>query len=604
MLLCYLRLSGFFDQSIETEVTKKVLLESTEVTSAVLKGLCDKGILEVYTRDISRIDQTEVVTKDIAVLSDAQQKALESIRSLFENQDTVLLHGVTSSGKTEVYLHLIQQIIDDGKQVLYLLPEIAITTQIINRLRKHFGNKVGVYHSKFSDNERVEIWNRLSTPSNESYQVIIGVRSSVFLPFSNLGLIIVDEEHETSFKQYDPAPRYNARDISMVLAKLHRAKVLLGTATPSVETYFNATNGKYGLVNLFERFSGVKLPEIRLVNMRIARKKNHVQSLFSTELLDHIGLALEKAKQVILFQNRRGFSPYIECTSCGWIPKCNHCDVTLTYHKFQSQLVCHYCGFAILVPPRCKECSMPSIQTMGFGTEKIEEELSIIFPSARIARMDLDSTRGKHAHEEIILSFENQQVDILVGTQMVTKGLDFANVGLVGILNADNMLNFPDFRAFERSFQLMVQVAGRAGRKDERGLVIVQTSSPGHPIISDVLKNDFQSMYQTQIEERTDFHYPPLYRLIRFTIKHKDADSCDKISETLTLQFRQFMGNRVIGPDKPLISRIQNLHLRSVLLKIERNAPLSQIKKQLLAIIANVQSMHKSAQISIDVDPA
>jgi primosomal protein N' (replication factor Y) len=604
LLLCFIRLSGSFEQSSVSEVSKKILLESAETTSSVLKKLIDKGILEVYNHEISRINNSDTFAKQIATLSSPQQNALDSIKLLFEKMDTVLLHGVTSSGKTEIYLHLIQQTLEQGKQVLYLLPEIAITTQIINRLRKHFGNKVGVYHSKFSDNERVEIWNRLSVPSAESYQVIIGVRSSVFLPFSNLGLIIVDEEHETSFKQYDPAPRYNARDISLVLAKLHQAKVLLGTATPSVETYYNATNGKYGLVNLVERFSGVKMPEINLVNMRVARKKNRVQSHFSTELLNHIGLSLEKAKQVILFQNRRGFSPYIECAECGWIPKCNNCDVTLTYHKFLNQLVCHYCGYALQIPSRCKECSMPSIQTMGFGTEKIEEELSIFFPTARIARMDLDSTRGKHAHEEIISTFENQQVDILVGTQMVTKGLDFAHVGLVGILNADNMLNFPDFRAFERSFQLMVQVSGRAGRKDERGKVIIQTSSPGHPIISNIISNDYLSMYQTQIEERTEFHYPPLYRLIRFTLKHKNADTCIAISDDLTQQFRLFLGNRVIGPDKPLISRIQNLHLRSILLKLERNAPISRIKKQLLETISKVQNKYKSVQISIDVDPA
>jgi primosomal protein N' (replication factor Y) len=603
LLHTYLQLSGAFDENAAIEVTNKLLLETAEAGPASLKALVEKGVLEVYQKNISRLVQYSAPIADISLLSESQAKAKTEVERNFVSKDVVLLHGVTSSGKTEIYLHLIQKQIEQGKQVLYMLPEIAITTQIINRLTRHFGNTVGVYHSKYSDNERVEIWNRLNNPGKERYNIIFGVRSSVFLPFSNLGLIIIDEEHENTFKQYDPSPRYNARDVAIVFALMHKAKVLLGSATPSVESFYNTTTGKYGLVELNERYKGIKLPEIELVNLRIARKKGHLRSHFAQRLLDAIEKTVTNDKQVILFQNRRGFSQFIECPDCGWIAKCKHCDVTLTYHKYQNRLVCHYCSYSINIPSKCPDCNNSGIQTIGFGTEKIEEELSLIFPTMRIARMDFDSTRNKYAHEEIISSFENRRIDVLVGTQMIAKGLDFAHVGLVGILNADNMLNFPDFRAFERSFQLMVQVSGRAGRFDERGLVIIQTSSPGHPIISNVINNDYQSMYDDQIAERRQFKYPPLYRFIQLTIKHKDQEKCTQAATTLANNLTKKLGNRVIGPDKPVIGRIQNLYLRNIHLKLERNESIAGIKNFISDCIAKVQFEFKSTLIAIDVDP-
>ncbi len=604
VLFSYIRLSGIFENSNVTEVNKKALLEISGTTSNVLKSLVEKGIFDIYTKEISRLDSSEIPGKEISPLTDTQNKIKQTILEIFDNKDIVLLHGITGSGKTEIYLHLIRETIATGKQVLYLLPEIAITAQIINRLKIHFGKKVGIYHSKFSDNERVETWNRLNSDNPENYQIILGVRSSIFLPFSNLGLVIVDEEHENSFKQFDPAPRYHARDAAIVLAKLHGAKVLLGTATPSVESYYNTQIGKYGLVSLMDRFQGIKLPAFHIVNLRVARKKGHMKSHFSDELLEKISNSLEKQKQIILFQNRRGFSPFIECDECGWIQRCKHCDVTLTYHKYQNQLTCHYCGFALDMPKYCNTCKSTNLQTRGFGTEKIEEELAIYFPSARIARMDLDATRQKNAHEKIIAAFENQQTDILVGTQMVTKGLDFANVGLVGILDADSLLNYPDFRSSERGFQLMVQVSGRAGRKDEQGLALVQTSTPGHSIIQYVLKNDFAGMYHEQIEERKQFKYPPFVRLIRISLKHKNADTVVEIATNLEVRLRKFLGSRVIGPDIPIISRIQNLHIRNILLKIEREANIAKVKEKVSEIIGSITQQFKTVQISIDVDPA
>lgn len=449
----------------------------------------------------------------------------------------------------------------------------------------------------------MEIFNRLNSSVQDGYQIILGVRSSVFLPFNNLGLVIVDEEHENTFKQFDPAPRYNARDSAIVLAKLHNAKVVLGSATPSIESYHNSVTGKYLLVELKERYRNVKLPELRLVNLRIAKKKGHMNSHFSTELLDEIENCLKQSKQVILFQNRRGFSPIIECMDCGWVPKCKHCDVTLTYHKFQNQLVCHYCDYSTGVIRKCAECGQSNLQTVGFGTEKIEEELALMFPASRISRMNLDSTRTKHAHEDIISDFENQRINILIGTQMVTKGLDFENVGLVGILNADQMLNYPDFRAFERSFQLIVQVSGRAGRKEKQGLVIIQTSSPAHPIIQYVLKNDYPSMFNEQIEERNLFGYPPLFRLVRFTVKHRNEEICINAANNLANILKNIMGKRVVGPDKPLIGRIQNMYLRNILLKIEREAPVSKLKLHFAAAVKDLNESFKSLQVSIDVDP-
>jgi len=603
LLSAYIRLSGNFDEGPVVQVKKKVLLESAGQSAATFNKLVEKGIFEVYKQDINRLGDLKTTLSEMPVLSGAQNDALQKMNEGFKNKDVVLLHGITSSGKTEIYFHLIKKVIDEGRQVLYLLPEIAITAQIINRLRTYFGNKVGIYHSKFSDNERVEIFNRLNSSVQDGYQIILGVRSSVFLPFNNLGLVIVDEEHENTFKQFDPAPRYNARDSAIVLAKLHNAKVVLGSATPSIESYHNSVTGKYLLVELKERYRNVKLPELRLVNLRIAKKKGHMNSHFSTELLDEIENCLKQSKQVILFQNRRGFSPIIECMDCGWVPKCKHCDVTLTYHKFQNQLVCHYCDYSTGVIRKCAECGQSNLQTVGFGTEKIEEELALMFPASRISRMDLDSTRTKHAHEDIISDFENQRINILIGTQMVTKGLDFENVGLVGILNADQMLNYPDFRAFERSFQLIVQVSGRAGRKEKQGLVIIQTSSPAHPIIQYVLKNDYPSMFNEQIEERNLFGYPPLFRLVRFTVKHRNEEICINAANNLANILKNIMGKRVVGPDKPLIGRIQNMYLRNILLKIEREAPVSKLKLHFAAAVKDLNESFKSLQVSIDVDP-
>jgi primosomal protein N' (replication factor Y) len=603
LLSAYIRLSGIFGEDPVALVKKKVLLESAGQSVAAFNKLVEKGIFEIYKQDVTRLGDLKTTPSEMPVLSGVQNEALQKINEGFKNKDVALLHGVTSSGKTEIYFHLIKKMIDEGRQVLYLLPEIAITAQIINRLRTYFGNKVGIYHSKFSDNERVEIFNKLNSSGEGAYQIILGVRSSVFLPFNNLGLVIVDEEHENTFKQFDPAPRYNARDSAIVLAKLHNAKVVLGSATPSIESYYNSTSGKYFLVELKERYRNIKLPELRLVNLRIARKKGHMNSHFSIELLDEIEKCLKQSKQVILFQNRRGFSPIIECMDCGWVPRCKHCDVSLTYHKFQNQLVCHYCDYSTGIIRKCSECGQTNLQTVGFGTEKIEEELALRFPATRIGRMDLDSTRTKHAHENIISDFENQHINILIGTQMVTKGLDFENVGLVGILNADQMLNFPDFRAFERSFQLIVQVSGRAGRKNEQGLVIIQTSSPAHPIIRHVLKNDYQSMFNEQIEERNLFGYPPQFRLIRFTIKHKDEPICINAANNLANILKSLLGKRVVGPDKPIIGRIQNMYLRNILLKIEREAPISKLKFQLSTAVLNLNDSFKSLQVSIDVDP-
>jgi len=603
LLYEYIRLSGILEGKVIAEVKKKILLESTETTTAILNNLVKKGIFELYEQEVSRIDKPGIIEKEIPLLSEAQNAAFNSIKENFKKFNVVLLHGITSSGKTEIYMHLIKEFIDQGKQVLYLLPEIALTAQIINRLRLFFGNTVGIYHSKFSDNERAEVWHRINLINAEPYRLILGVRSSVFLPFTNLGLIIIDEEYESTYKQIEPAPRYHARDAAIMLARLHGAKVLLGTATPSIETYFNAKNGKYGLVELNERYKGVQLPEIRLINLKAARKNGRMILNFSTEMIESLEKTLNRSKQVILFQNRRGFAPYIQCSECNWIPHCKNCDITLTYHKFQNRLVCHYCGYTHEVYHKCNNCESNYLQTHGFGTEKIEEELAILFPSARIARMDLDSTHSKHAYENIISKFENKSLDILIGTQMVSKGLDFENVELVGIINADQMLNYPDFRAFERSFQHITQVSGRAGRKDKRGTVMIQTSLPEHPIIRYILKNDYLGMYEVQISERSQFKYPPICRLIQVTIKHKKIEICIDVANRLALETRYIFGDSVIGPDKPLIDRIQNLYLRNIFLKIDRNSPFAKIKFQLSAILTNIQQHNKQVIISVDVDP-
>ncbi|MEY1638373.1 replication restart helicase PriA [Tenuifilum osseticum] len=586
-------------------VLRKTLLEKVDVSASVLKSLIDKGYIVQDEVETSRIDNanSDPATCNPLALEDFQINALNEIQNQFSSHDVVLLHGVTSSGKTELYIHLINQALQNGKQVLYLLPEIALTTQIINRLHKVFGNRVGVYHSKFSDSQRVEVY--LKMLSEEPFDVILGVRSSIFLPFSNLGLVIVDEEHENTFKQYNPAPRYHARDTAIVLAKQVGAKVLLGTATPAVETYFNAKSGKFGLVKMLERFSGLELPRTIVVDTRDARKRKRMKSHFSDTLLSAIENALSQKEQVILFQNRRGYAPFIECADCGWVPHCEHCDVTLTYHKYTNQLTCHYCGFGMEQMGSCLACGSTNLQPKGFGTEKVEDELSVFFPDAVIERIDLDSTRSRSSYERIISGFEQGKIDILVGTQMVSKGLDFDRVSLVGILNADNMLNFPDFRAFERSFQLITQVSGRAGRKGKQGLVIIQTAQPDHPVIKSVTGNNFFTFWEWQLAERNRFHYPPFYRLVRITLKHKDKHHLEDTAENLAKTLRHSLGENVLGPEPPIISRVQGLYILEILVKIKREQPLQRIKEFIRYSITMLKQKRETSTvvIAIDVDP-
>ncbi|NOQ28236.1 MAG: primosomal protein N' [Bacteroidales bacterium] len=606
VLMSYIKLSGSFMQKKTLEIKKTDLIEDSKTSSGIIKSLIEKNIFTEYDKTVSRLNESQEEQSDIKDLSDAQLQAHVEIKEQFTEKNVVLLQGVTSSGKTEIYIHLIKEQIEKGKQVLYLLPEIALTAQIINRLKSVFGKRVGIYHSKFSDSERVEVYKNILEPSETlKYDVILGVRSSLFLPYSNLGLIIVDEEHENTYKQYDPAPRYNARDCSAVLAQMHNAKVLLGTATPSIESYFNAKANKYGLVKLTTRFQNIKLPESQLVDTLIAKKKKEMKSLFSPTLLDGIKESLAMGGQVILFQNRRGFAPYLECDMCGWIPQCTNCDVSLTYHQHKNELVCHYCGYTIRSPKTCKACGNTAVQTRGFGTEKIEEEIKIFFPDIKVARMDLDSTRSKNAYLNIISNFETGKIDILIGTQMVSKGLDFDNVSLVGIMNADNMLNYPDFRAFERSYQLIAQVSGRAGRKKKQGKVIIQTSNPAHPILQFVLDNKFEEMYKSQLLERKNFNYPPFFRLIKISIRHKKQDIVDKAAHRIGVNLRKVFGKRILGPEPPIISRVQNYYIQNIVLKIERERSFQKAKQLLDDQITNLVTMDsfKSINISIDVDP-
>jgi primosomal protein N' (replication factor Y) len=530
---------------------------------------------------------------------------LESIREKFAKKDVVLLHGITSSGKTEIYFHLIKDAIENGKQVLYLLPEIAITSQMINRLKKVFGRDVGIYHSRFSDAERIAVYNRLSGDPEGEYKIILGVRSAVFLPFSRLGLIIVDEEHENSYKQFDPAPRYNARDSAIVLAKLHGAKVLLGTATPSVETYANCLGGKYEKVVLKERYRNIMLPEIIVSDVIAARKKKIMHSVFTPALIAAMESTFNKKKQVILFQNRRGFSSYVECQACGWIPKCKVCDVSLIYHKYNNSLVCHYCGYSRKLIEKCDKCGTTMISTKGFGTERIEDDIGLIFPGIRVARLDLDVAKSKNSYDKVLDAFGKGEIDILVGTQMISKGLDFENVALVGIIDADQMLNYPDFRAYERSYQLMSQVSGRAGRKDERGKVIIQTTDTSNPVIKYVRENDFESMFDEQISERQLFKYPPFVRMIKISIRNKNHDQLVRESRHISDKLRLAFGNRVYGPQSPLIGRISSYYLMEILLKIEKQSSFSKARGLLKNIIRECGGNERSAgtKIILDVDP-
>lgn len=582
-------------------IAQKLLLEKSNASAVALAKLVEKEIFEVFTYQEDRVIFAES-QKEIN-LSNEQEIALNSIKESFTQKDVTLLHGVTSSGKTEIYIKLIDEILTTNAQVLYLLPEIALTTQLVSRLTQYFGNKVAVFHSKYSNNERVEVWNNV-LQNSENAQVVIGARSALFLPFQNLKLIIVDEEHEQNFKQQDPAPRYHARDAAIVLALSCEAKVLLGSATPSIETFYNCEQNKYGYVALNKRFGNAQLPNIELVDLKDAHFRKKMSGHFSSQLIEAIGAATSNGEQVILFQNRRGYSPVMECLTCGHVPQCTNCDVSLTYHKFKNQLRCHYCGYAIAKPSSCHACSSIDLTTKGFGTEQVEMELATLFPNLNIKRMDQDTTRGKYSFEKLIESFKNQEIDVLVGTQMLAKGLDFSNVSLVGILNADNMLYHPDFRSFERSFQMLTQVAGRAGRSDKIGNVIIQTYNPLHNIIQQVTQNNYLDMYKEQVYERRIFQYPPYFRLIKLTIKCKDFEKLKESSLWLYQVLKQSLNCPVLGPEEPVISKIRNEYLRTILIKIPIENNLSATKKNIEKTLASFEtiSQYRSVKVVVNVD--
>lgn len=584
-------------------VSVKQLTEISNSSSAIIKALVDKNIFEEYYIQEDRVNFEGNKLNHQLVLSEAQQKAFLEIKESFTIKEVSLLHGVTSSGKTEIYTKLIEEYIAQDKQVLYLLPEIALTTQLVSRLTAHFGNQVAVFHSKYSNNERVEVWNQVLDDS-EKAKIVIGARSSLFLPFSNLGLIVIDEEHEQTFKQQDPAPRYHARDAAIVLAQSQKAKVLLGSATPSIETYFNAQSGKFGMVSLSERFGKAPLPTVELVDLKENYFKKRMKGHFSLMLIEAITEALSLGEQVILFQNRRGFSPVLECMTCGHIPQCTSCNVSLTYHKFKNQLRCHYCGYSIAKPTNCHTCSSVDVSTKGFGTEQIELELTELFPSKNIKRMDQDTTRGKYSFEKLIDSFKNREIDILVGTQMLAKGLDFDNVSLVGIMNADTMLYHPDFRAYERSFQMMTQVSGRAGRSDKQGKVIIQTYNVNHNIIQQVTHNDYKGMYKEQLYERQIYKYPPYFRLIKLTLKHRDFDKLKEGSMWLYQVLQQNLQFPVLGPEEPGINRIRNEYIRVIMVKIPQNAAIGSTKKTIQKILNSFEVIpqYRTIKVTANVD--
>ena len=585
------------------EISKHRLIEEAQVSANIYKELQEKGIFESYEVEIGRLQHRHDTVTPQNSLNEAQKRAFQEIKEGFSHKNVTLLHGVTSAGKTEIYIHLITEALERGEQVLFMLPEIALTKQITERLRRVFGNKIGVYHSKFSDAERVEIWKKQL--SDEPYEIILGVRSSVFLPFRNLGLIVVDEEHENSYKQQEPAPRYNARNAAMVLASLFGAKTLLGTATPSIESYYNATTGKYALVSLTKRHREVKLPQIEVIDMAEYSRKKMTVGAFSDPLVEAMGNALKDKKQIILFQNRRGYSPQLECKNCGWVPRCKHCDVSLTLHKNSNKLVCHYCGYTTPAPIHCPNCEEKKFITLGYGTEKIEDDLQNMFPDARIRRMDLDTTRTRTAYENIIEDFQNGKTDILIGTQMVSKGLDFDNVAVVGIINADTLLNYPDFRATERAFQLMSQVAGRAGRKNGQGTVYLQTKMSDATVIPQIVKNDYIAFYDQQLSERMLFHYPPFYRLVYIYMKHRDIHVLEEFSTVIGKRMREIFDDRILGPDMPPVARIKQLYIRKIVLKVENG--LSQYK--INEVLQNIQEAYcnlpryRSIVMYYDIDP-
>jgi len=584
-------------------VTVKKLVESANSTSTTVKALIEKEIFEDYFIQEDRVNFFGNSKEEQLQLSEAQQKAFDGIKASFIQKEVCLLHGVTSSGKTEVYIKLIEEQLITGKQVLYLLPEIALTTQLVARLSSYFGNKVAVYHSKYNNNERLEVWKQV-LQNSEKAQIVIGARSALFLPFHNLGFIIVDEEHEQTFKQVDPAPRYNARDASIVLANFHKAKVLLGSATPSIETYFNSKSGKYGLVEISERYGKVMMPEIELVDLKDKYFRKRMKGHFSDSLIEGIANALSLGEQVILFQNRRGYSPLLECMTCGHVPHCQQCDVSLTYHKHKNQLRCHYCGYSIAKPTHCHSCSSVDLTTKGFGTEQIQQELMELFPENKVGRMDQDTTRGKFGFEKIIEGFKNREVDILVGTQMLAKGLDFDNVSLVGIMNADNMLYHPDFRAFERSFQMMVQVSGRSGRSEKQGKVIIQTYNPNHNTIQHVTNNDYQGMYNEQLYDRQIYKYPPYFRIIKLTLKQRDFNKLKEGAMWLYQVMSLNLNMPVLGPEEPAISRIRNEYIRTIIIKIPQNVSVASTKKTIQKMLNSFDSVaqYRAIKVSVNVD--
>ena len=616
----YLELSGW-DQIEEmrneqvdqiSEITREELLNASHASATTLQQLEKRGMLETYEIEVGRLNHGgEYHPELIKQLNEAQQTAYNQILMSMMKKPVTLLHGVTSSGKTEIYIHLIQQALERKEQVLYLLPEIALTVQMMQRLQRVFGNRLGIYHSKYSDAERVEIWQKQL--SKNPYDVILGARSAVFLPFQRLGLVIIDEEHETSYKQQDPAPRYHARSAAIMLAHLcqqptpnsQQPKVLLGTATPSLESYHNAKTGKYGLVELKERYQGIELPEIQVVDIADLQHRKMMAGPFSPLLLNKVREALERGEQAILFQNRRGFAPLIECKQCGWVPHCQHCDVSLTYHRQMNQLTCHYCGFTYRVPTECPCCGSTELRTRGFGTEKIEEQVREVFPEARVARMDLDTTRTRNAYERIIMDFGAGRTNILIGTQMISKGLDFDKVSVVGILNADSMLNYPDFRAYEHAFMMMAQVSGRAGRKGKRGLVILQTKSKDVPVIQQVVRNDYLALYRDLIAERQAFHYPPYYHLVYVYLRHRSDEVVNTASIEMGSRLRQWFSSRVLGPDKPSVAKVKSQNIRKLVLKLENGIDMKKVREYLLLAQSQMltDKRYNSLQIYYDVDP-
>lgn len=605
-LLGWLDLSGWLNRTAQVRpVERESLLKKANISSAVLKGLVDKGILKIVKKSINRFTTSESTDKDILLpeLTKPQRETETAVLREFTDKDVVLLRGVTGSGKTEIYAHLIKRILDKGEQILFLVPEISLTTQLTDRLRKIFGNRLLVYHSKFSDNERTDIYRRLLS-TNEP-MIILGARSAVFLPFAKLGLVIVDEEHEASYKQFDPAPRYNARDTAIVLASMHGAKTLLGSATPSIETYYKASQGKYGLVELTERYSGAMLPEVRIIDMSAQRKEKLNFGTLSRDLKLATDNTLRAGNQSIFFQNRRGFAPVVICQTCGWTPKCRNCDVSLVYHKSSRMLRCHYCGYAEMLPKLCPACEENKIGVFGYGTERIAEEISDLFPQARVTRMDLDSTRNKDAYQDIIESVASGKTDILVGTQMVSKGLDFEKVKTVGIISADTLLNFPDFRSNERAFNMLEQVSGRAGRKGEPGIVFIQTSKADNPVLGFVKNHDFTGFYKTELESRQRLGYPPFTRVINIYVRNKDREMCDKAAMIFSSALRQSLGNRVLGPEKPFIARVSNQFIQQIMLKIETDASMVKVKIFLRSVYESLASdpAIKTSTIYYDVDP-